>query len=120
MNSYKELALYDLRKIEAGLAYELWNAVGRDSQQACEKYLKHYLQEKHMLTKELSRTHNLVKLIKAIPDYDRELCKQLAGIYGYYFDTNYPGDDFVELSKEDAEEAKNIAKDLIAYVDGLV
>ena len=119
MNSYKELALYDLKKIEAGYAYELWNAVGRDSQQACEKYLKHYLQENHLLTKELSRTHNLVKLMKTIPNYDRKVCRQLASIYGYYFDTNYPGDDFVELSKEDAEEARKIALNLFAYIDGL-
>jgi len=120
MNSYKELALYDMKKVEASYAYELWNAVGRDCQQACEKYLKHYLQEKHLLAKELSRTHNLIKLIKTIPNYDREMCGKLSIIYGYYFDTNYPGDNFIVLDKEDADEAIGIAKELFSYINKLM
>ena len=120
MNSYKELALYDMKKVKASYAYELWNAVGRDCQQACEKYIKHYLTEKHLFTKEFARTHNLIKLFKSIPDCDKALCKKLAIIYGYYFDTNYPGDNFIVLDKEDADEAIDIAKSLLSYIDELL
>ena len=119
MNSYKELAHYDMKKVKASYAFKLWNGVGRDCQQACEKYLKHYLQESNLLTKELSRTHNLPKLLKAIPNYDKEMCKKLSIIYNYYFDTNYPGDNFIELNKEEADEAVEIAEALFAYVDSL-
>ncbi len=63
MNSFKELALYDMRSAKANCTFELWNKVGRECQQACEKYLKHYLQVHHLLTQDLERTHNLKKLM---------------------------------------------------------
>jgi len=120
MNSYKELALYDMRAAKANYEYELWNKVGRECQQACEKYLKHYLEQTHRLPETLQRTHNLKKLIRAIPDYDNDLYKELSIVGGYYFDTNYPGDDFIELDREMADEAVEIAERLIAYVEGLL
>jgi len=77
MNSYKELALYDLKSAKANYQFELWNKVGRECQQVCEKYLKHCLQQRHLLRGELERTNNLKKLFRLIDDYDRELYKEL-------------------------------------------
>ena len=120
MNSYKDLALYDLRSAEANYEYALWNKVGRECQQVCEKYLKHCLEKKHLLPEYLQRTHNLKKLIRAIPGYDKEVYKSLSVVGDYYFDTNYPGDDFIELDQERADEAMEVAKGLMAYLDGLL
>ena len=119
MNSYKELALYDMKGAEASYAYQLWNKVGRECQQVCEKYLKQYLQDSHLLTESLQRSHNLKRLIREIPDYDKGIYRQLAVVGDYYFDTNYPGDDFLELDQEMADEAMEIANELIAYIDSL-
>lgn len=119
MNSYKELALYDMKSAKANYEFELWNKVGRECQQACEKYLKHYLQQTHLLSGDLERTHNLKKLVRAIPGYDKEIYRNLSVISDYYFDANYPGDNFVELDKEMADEAIEMANGVIDYIDGL-
>jgi HEPN domain-containing protein len=119
MNSYKELALYDLKSAEANYSYALWNKVGRECQQCCEKYLKHCLQARHLLSQELEKTHNLKKLVRAIPGYDKEVYKNLSVVGDYYFETNYPGDNFLVLDEEMACEAMEITKALIEYVEGL-
>jgi len=119
MKSYKELALYDMKSAEASYEYELWNKVGRESQQICEKYIKHYLQEHHLLTEELGRTHNLKKLLKSIPNYDNDIYRQISIVTGYYYETNYPGENYIELDKEMADEAIEIAKSLMEYIDKL-
>lgn len=117
MNGYKELALYDMKSAKANYQFELWNKVGRECQQTCEKYIKHYLQSKHLLTEELERTHNLKKLIKTIPNYDKTMYKNLSIVGDYYFETNYPGDNFIVLDKEMADEAIEITNALIVYID---
>ncbi|MCL2056002.1 MAG: HEPN domain-containing protein [Oscillospiraceae bacterium] len=119
MNSYKELALYDMKSAEANYNYELWNKVGRECQQVCEKYLKYYLQENHLLSNELGRTHNLRKLMRAIVNFDKDICKDLSVVGGYYFEANYPGDSFIMLDREMADEAIETSRRLITYIDGL-
>ena len=118
MNSYKELALLDLKSARANYEYEIWNKVGRECQQVCEKYLKHYLQANHILTEELERTHNLKKLFRTVPNYDKDLYKDLSVIGDYYFETNYPGDGFIQLDREMADEAIETAEALILFING--
>lgn len=120
MNSYKELALYDMKSAKANYQYELWNKVGKECQQTCEKYLKHYLQHIHKLSDTLELTHNLKKLFREITDYDKDMYKNLSVVGDYYFETNYPGDNFLMLDKEMADEAIKIANDLISYIDALI
>jgi HEPN domain-containing protein len=119
MNSFKDLAMYDMKSARANYEYELWNKVGRECQQVCEKYLKHYLQENHLLTEELERTHNLKKLLRAVPAYDKDLYIRLAVVGDYYFEANYPGDSFIMLDKDMADDAIETANALIAYIDSL-
>ncbi len=119
MNNYKDLALYDLKSAKANYEFELWNKVGRECQQVCEKYIKHFLLEHHLLSEELERTHNLKKLLKTIEDYNKELYKSLSIVGDYYFETNYPGDNFIVLDKDMADEALQIANDLMQYLDSI-
>ncbi|MCL2792149.1 MAG: HEPN domain-containing protein [Spirochaetaceae bacterium] len=119
MNNYKDLALYDIQSAKANYEFGLWNKVGRECQQACEKYVKHYLQENHLLTEELERTHNLKKLIKVIPNYDKKMYKDLSIVGDYYFETNYPGDNFIILDREMADEAMDITNAFVSYIDNL-
>ena len=78
MNSYEGLALYDMKAANANYEFELWNKVGKECQQACEKYLKYYLQHKHKLSENLETTHNLKKLFKEIAGYDKDMYKNLS------------------------------------------
>ncbi len=119
MNNYKDLALYDFKSAKANYHFELWNKVGKECQQVCEKYLKHYLYNNHLLSYEIERTHNLKKLLKAIPNYNKIIYKDLSIIGDYYFETNYPGDNFILLDKEMADEALAITNALITYIDEL-
>ncbi|MCL2851949.1 MAG: HEPN domain-containing protein [Defluviitaleaceae bacterium] len=119
MNSYKEIALQDMKVAELAHKNSLWNGTGNGCQQACEKYLKHYLEEKHLLAEELSRAHNLKKLMRAIPNYDTDLYNRLCIISGYYFEAGYPGENFIELNEQDAGQAIEITKSLMAYIDSL-
>lgn len=119
MNSYKDLALYDIASAKANYAYALWNKVGRECQQACEKYLKHFLQERHLLGKDLERTHNLKKLFMAVPEYDAGLYKDLSVVGDYYYEVNYPGDNFIQLDQNMADEAMAVTRELFAYLDAM-
>jgi len=119
MKSYKDLALYDMKSLIICHEHEMWNKVGRESQQVCEKYIKHYLQKNHLLSDDLARTHNLRKLIRSIPSHTPELYKQMSTLSGYYYETNYPGEDYMELDEQLANEAFEITKALMKYIDGL-
>jgi len=117
MSNYKDLALEDLKAAKALFHFDMWNKVGRECQQVCEKYIKHFLSSRHLLSNELERTHNLRKLFMAVPERDKDLSKDLVIVSNYYFETNYPGDNFIRLDKEMAEEAIKTAKALIKYLD---
>ena len=119
MNNYKDLALYDLKAAEKLNEYEMWNKVGRECQQSCEKYLKFYLQSNNLLSTELEKTNNLKKPMRAVPNHDKHLLKELAVVGGYYFEANYPGDNFIELNQEMADEAIETTTALIKFIDSL-
>ena len=116
--SYKDLAEKDLKSAEDLLKYSSgnYNLIARLAEQYVEKLLKHCIELKgstEHLT--LLSTHNLTKmydelvklgLLKRIQT-DRLFMSQLKD---YYFDMNYPGDNYRELDKEEAELALNFAK----------
>ena len=67
------------------------------------------------------KLHNLKKLyvetrdrnIKALPTVNMDT---LAALTDYYFDTNYPGDNFVLVEKEEAERMYEFAKNFLNEV----
>ncbi len=93
MSRYKEYADMELKSAKGLMALGLWNKAGKDCVSFCEKRLKDWLEDHHLLAENLERTHNLKSLFKAVPSYDRPLYKSLAAISGYYFETVYPGDN---------------------------
>ncbi len=99
---------------------ELWNKAGKDCISYCEKRTKDWLEDNHLLSENLERTHNLKALFRAIPNYDKELYKLLAAISGYYFETVYPGDNAIFLNADDVSEAIEICHLLNNYLEDLV
>jgi len=117
-NGYLALAQYDLRLSKKNLDWGDYNPAARYAQQAVEKYLKHILElSKDAEAVQFMKLHNLKRLhteaknrVQGTPEISRA---NLALLTDYYFDTNYPGDDFQWLDKEQAKEAYEIAKEFL-------
>ena len=116
MKTYKELAEDDFKGAKAMVEFELWNLAGQHLQQACEKRLKSWLEENNKLDAVLARTHNLRKLLREIGNYKEDFYKTAALVENFYFDTKYPGDDYLDLTKQDIEAAISFYNDLIDFL----
>ena len=117
MKTYKEIAEEDFKGAKKLAEFEMWNLTGQHLQQACEKQLKSYLEENNKLNTDLSRTHNLRKLLREIGGYGDNFYKTAALIENYYFDTKYPGGDYLELNKQDIESAIEFYDDLLKFLE---
>ena len=117
MKTYKEIAEDDFMGAKTLAEFEMWNLAGQHLQQACEKQLKNWLEENNKLDTALARTHNLRKLLREIGDYEQDFYKTAALVENYYFDTKYPGDDFIELTEQDIYSAINFYNELIDFLE---
>jgi len=117
MKTYKEIAEEDFEGAKKLIGFEMWNLAGQLLQQACEKQLKGWLEKNNKLDITLARTHNLRKLLRTIGDYEEDFYKNATAVENYYFDTKYPGDDYIELTKQDINEAVEFYSDLIKFLE---
>ena len=117
MKTYKEIAEEDFNAVKKLIGFEMWNIAGQHLQQACEKQLKHWLEENNKLDIHLARTHNLRKLLRAIGDYEADFYKIASLVENYYFDTKYPGDDYIELNKQEIDAAIEFYNELIKFLE---
>lgn len=86
-------------------------------QQAVEKYLKGFLILKK---KKFGRIHDLAALLALCGEVDKEFLdwyEQAEKLTGYYIETRYPSDIPVSYSRQEAQEAIKIAKEMIAFVE---
>lgn len=100
---------YLKQDVEAG---RVSNILAYNSQNVCEKYLKGSIVSlglENQCTNNEMRTHSLRKLCnflkKNAPQLQNQInySKILAGD-GYYFNTRYPGDDYLEVTSSDIQE----------------
>lgn len=123
--SYISLAENDYQYLKQDIqAGRVSNLLAYNSQNICERYLKGVIValglESNCTNKEMS-SHSLRKLCNFLKQNAPQLNKQInypviiAGD-GYYFNTRYPGDDYLEVTKSDiqdcwkaVEEARRIA-----------
>lgn len=115
--TYKYIGDRDLRDAKVLLGAGSASMTGRLVQQAVEKNLKQYI-ENHGDTEDLPMlsSHNCVKLydrVVALGGITRNINdrKMMSLLREYYYDTNYPGEDCRELSREEAAEAVYFAED---------
>ncbi len=96
--------------------------IGFLGQQIVEKLLKHIIvtSEKPIEDDMIVRTYNLKKLyrfIKAeIVDLDLDM-GDLVQVSNYYFETRYPGDNFMWLTEEEKKDCVRIVKEIKEKVD---
>lgn len=128
INSYYGMAYNDYCYAKAGMQIgeQLgnYNGVASLCSQSAEKYLKAVLEvtfaEGALL---LMHSHNLRaitnKLKKAYPQLELS-SKDMKWLGDFYFDARYPGDNFVEVNKEDALECLRIVEDLQQTITNLL
>ena len=116
-NSYLALAKRDLQNAQElfQVTSTGYNLVARLAQQGAEKIMKHFIEKlSHEDFIPLLGTHNTVRLYNAIlslgmiPE-NRAHRKELLLLKNYYFDTNYPGENYIEIDYETAKEALDFA-----------
>jgi len=116
IGSFVYIAKKDLDRARLMHSVEDYSAAGRFCEQSVEKCLKSYIEQKGN-----SGDFRLMSLHKPRRLYER--CVQLgmnplpacdvavlSSLSDYYYDTNYPGNSYFELTQEQSAEAINLAE----------
>lgn len=114
LKTYYDFALDDYRFLcELNKNNITANSIGAISQNTCERFLKHLINEYVPVTDDnrqsitdIMTTHNLNRLVSFWNSFSSEkvpvnVSNLLKKINGFYFSTKYPGDDSQTLSKAD-------------------
>ncbi|MCL2349890.1 MAG: HEPN domain-containing protein [Defluviitaleaceae bacterium] len=124
--SYLEYSNRDYKYATGNFSLEYYDPCGRFCQQSAEKRMKHYIElngnPNDML---ILNTHNLGRLYDRVCALagvasDSATRGNLSKLTDYYFDTNYPKELNIELTKEMAAEALEIAKSFNEWMDDLL
>ena len=124
--SYLEYSNRDMKYAHDMFSCKNYDPCGRFCQQSVEKRLKHFI-EQHGTVDDvrLLQLHSLVKLYYKVCEIsgcgiDRIIRGELHQLTTYYFDTNYPAEENIELTEEMAIEAIEIAVKVNSWVDSLL
>ena len=113
--SYAKDDLYSAEHFFKTMEIPVYRVVCFNAQQSAEKYLKAY---QIYFEIEIIKTHSLETLINSIKSFDEEII-QLENdsilLTKYSVKYRYP-DDFVDLTKDDAEDSINIAKQIQKFI----
>ena len=123
--SYLEFSNRDCKYAHDMFTLENYNPCARFCQQSVEKRFKHYVELVGSPEDTLFlSTHNLRRLYERVcqiagADITRERQSEMA-ILTENYDVNYPKDINLEVTKEMAEEAIEIMKNVNAWIDALL
>lgn len=120
MTTYYDYAWNDHQFFDAAYqSGDVWNGMAALAQNCCEKYLKYLIERYHDADskdaqyekEDAMRSHNLNKLIRHLEQYtDLRISKldklSLMQINGFYFSARYPGEDSMDVNREDIENCK--------------
>lgn len=122
--TFIDIAKNDLQYLNATIGDKpfFYNQNAVNAQQVTEKFLKGYLEkcvDGILDISEISilmKTHNLRKLGEAVmkinPHFKLHL-KDLSYLKDFYFEARYPGDNYIDVSKEARDECLAIMKAVI-------
>lgn len=124
INSYYSLGADDLLYAESlydGMKDKgKFNGVASLCSQSCEKLIKSLLEDKSDYT--IMSSHNFKKLIKELkqhyPDCNLDE-KEYKWLGDFYFETIYPGENFIVVSEKEALECLALTNSLKEWVDKL-
>lgn len=124
--SYLEFSDRDYKYAMDMLKLGNYDPCSRFCQQSVEKRFKHYIEMKGTAEDTLFlSTHNLKRLYEKVcrlseTKIDYETLGKMSLLTDYYFDTNYPRDFNIELTKDMADEAVRITESINGWVDELL
>ena len=119
VGSYIYIAMQDLQRAKIMYDVDDYSASGRFCEQVVEKCFKSYIEAKGgasdyrlmLLHKPLRLYERCLQLgFKKMSDADVSVLSKLAD---YYYDTNYPGNSYFELTKAHADEAVALAEKVV-------
>lgn len=123
--SYLEYSKRDMKYAEDMFMLKNFDPCGRFCQQSVEKRMKYYI-EIHGDSSDLGlfSVHSLTKLYARVCQLaeiqpDRVVRGDLNELTTYYFDTNYPQKNNIELTEDMAKEAIEIAENINSWIDKL-
>lgn len=115
---YYEIAMNDLTYLQHTLDLDFYNQMAMFCQQISEKLLKS-IAELVVTDEKIIKVHNLRQIDSAIISGGVNLQlnqSDLAYLKDFYFDTRYPGDNYVDVSRDDATKCLKIMYDVIKAV----
>ena len=119
-NTYIAIAENDLEYLEAVLktGNTFYNQLAVQCQQVAEKFLKGYLDNLFLEedVADLLRKHNMKKIAAKLNELKPDLKLDTVGLAyltDFYFDAQYPEDDFYTVSKEEFEKCLAIMYDTV-------
>lgn len=118
MKDYYYVACNDLKFLEDIKKTEHYNNIAITCQQVGEKLLKSVC-EISCSDEDYKRTHSLSKLYGMVLQYvaGRTLNRRdLAYLTDFYFDARYPGDDYIDVSQDEASDCLTILESIIEWV----
>lgn len=119
-NDYYFIACNDYKFLLRNLDSDFYNNMAVECQQICEKALKSILVYVNPDAKSIMNSPNLKQIYNAINE-DEEVINldiaKLSLLKDYYFDARYPGDDFINVSKEEFEIAYSTLIDVLNEVN---
>ena len=115
-NTYLAIAKRNLKTAKTLYDAGDYNDAARYAQQSVEKVLKHLLEtldNPEMIP--YMKLHNVKRLYKIASEhdlltYDGSESRFMAALTDYYYDTNYPGENFEMIDAFEASEAYEFAK----------
>ncbi|MCL2216208.1 MAG: HEPN domain-containing protein [Defluviitaleaceae bacterium] len=123
IGSYLYIAKKDLSRAKIMHAAQDYSAGGRFSEQSVEKCLKAFIEQNG-----ISDDYRLMSLHKPRRLYerclelglsslsDKDICT-LSQLADYYYDTNYPGNAYFELTKAQSQEALELAEKVVVLIE---
>ena len=118
-NNYYDIAMNDLGYLHIGINSEYYNPMVIMCQQISEKLLKSVV-ELCCTDDKLMKSHNLRQLNSALLAVGIDLgldAPDLSYLKDFYFDARYPGDNFVEVTKQEFNKVLEIMYTIIKAVN---
>lgn len=118
--NYYDIAGRSLSYLQKTLGFPEYNDMVFQMQQVSEKMLKSVVEAVCPDPEDILKSHNLKRIYREIkknePNFKLEE-KDLSMLKDYYFDARYPGDDYIDVTKEECVECLDIMYDVIAEVN---
>lgn len=119
-NSYYEIAINDLQYTEETFYLGYYNPIAAQIMQISEKALKSVLELVDSDIERLLKSYSLKSIYYRIHSIEPSFVlsdKDLSYLTDYYFDARYPGDSYLDVSKEQCLECAKIMYDVLDCVN---